>query len=186
MTEIKAPFPLVVEGPDGAGKTTLIRQLQEDFHWKLAPRFSTSTGGPLDDIYHRTMSNMSKPTYGIYDRHPVISEPIYALNLERPLDPGFMSIEYHRMRTRFFTGDPQMNIPGARLILCLPPKRVIRKNLRAEVQLAGVEGNIGGLIQSYKDIGHHISAGRWPGWAYLYDYTKPHAYELLKENLCQI
>ena len=175
----KMPFIIVVEGPDGAGKTTLIHHLTKDLGMERARRFSTSTGGPLDNIYELTVIDLNKPQQGkIYDRHPAISNAIYDRALDRPMDERFLSVNYQHLRAQFFA--------RARLVLCMPPTKVIRRNLKVERQLPGVDENINEVIEGYRRISDEIAWGNWPGWAYIYDYTKPNAYQLLKENLCQI
>jgi hypothetical protein len=76
---------LIIEGMDGSGKDTLINTLMAYKHWDKAPqlhdRASTSLGGPLprlDEWVIRDMEGMPSQRFSIYNRHPLISEPIYA------------------------------------------------------------------------------------------------------------
>lgn len=75
------PRPLVVEGPDGAGKSTLIQCLNREFPWSSVMH----TGGPktAEECYSMlaTTERISKEGFWIFDRVPQISERIYA-----PLD----------------------------------------------------------------------------------------------------
>ena len=67
---------IIVEGPDGAGKTTLIRQLQE--RWPdlaVAPRVVSKDAEAMVDLQEWVNINLSDgPQYKIFDRHRLISE----------------------------------------------------------------------------------------------------------------
>lgn len=74
------PKLIVVEGPDGAGKSTLVRKLAADLGWPVL-----HTGGPpatkadlLAKFENVERSLNAALTPGVLvDRHPAISEPIY-------------------------------------------------------------------------------------------------------------
>jgi hypothetical protein len=82
---------IVVEGPDGAGKTTLINDLTRDLN-----RTKFHTGGPKDRM-DLMMSMIHKIDLVkkdvIFDRVPYISDPIYCSIYDRKsvLTPEFIS-----------------------------------------------------------------------------------------------
>lgn len=154
---------IIVEGPDGAGKTTLVEELLAqvpDLH--RAPRFCTSTGGPMNNLRRAVERDLDLDYYisshRLYDRHPLISEPIYGLALRGRVDPTFVAkwVRYSISRMA----------PGSLVILCLPPLEVVKANLQAEDQLAGVVQNIEHIYRGYQQV-----ALMWPGHLVIYDYT---------------
>lgn len=75
---------IVLEGPDGAGKSTLSNHLAKHFMW-----MQVHTGGPIvtrDEIFERikTKELMTKE-FAIFDRIPMISELVYPLVAPREL-----------------------------------------------------------------------------------------------------
>lgn len=115
---------LILEGPDGSGKTTLQGILQEKFQLPAHPRFCTSDG-PQDDLARavfRDARELETQPLSIYDRHPFLSEFAYAT-----------AIPERFVRDDFLEGwvTPLLN-KVARLslvILCLPPFEVVNQNV---------------------------------------------------------
>ena len=83
---------IVVEGPDGGGKSTLIAAFKERFdllhnkapHGRTGMKFSGWTvqhsGGPaksVDEIEERTREYLTRDRV-LFDRHPCVSNPIYS------------------------------------------------------------------------------------------------------------
>lgn len=166
---------IIVEGPDGSGKTTLVNQLVIETKYKRAPRFSHSTGGPMEFLYEATITDMKaqRSERLIYDRYPSISEPIYATTLEgRTLDKRFHSPEYIQARQKFYT--------HAHLIICLPPFEVVKSMVQSSDQLEGVKEKIAELYGSY-DIFAATIERIFPGKLTVYDRTRDKLSELLKE-----
>lgn len=88
------PSIIVIEGPDGTGKSTLARHLSSLIGWEIL-----HSGGPekhLDEINERA-AMFSQLTNVIFDRHPCVSHPIYNAFRSIPqtrLDPAIISHFY--------------------------------------------------------------------------------------------
>lgn len=156
---------IILEGPDGAGKTTLLRNLD----LPQRPRFATSAGGPMNDLYARVYADFMQvfrndnrvPECGVYDRHSLISEYIYGQIMpDREVPPDFLwpSAKYMLEEIR----------KKALLVLALPPLHVVKENLHKEVQLPGLHEQIFRIYQAYQVF-------RVTGWPernlIVYDYT---------------
>jgi len=139
----------IVEGPDGAGKTTLISRLQDELQFEIMPRACTSEDG-VDPLTLRDWvdQDMSRQNHwgGFYDRYPLISEPIYGPLIRGSVAVGFNEVKWFSTRTMMLR---QRN-PA--IIYCLPPKEVVLHNIR----------------QNHKATTHHLSGVLTHGSA-LYD-----------------
>ncbi len=87
---------IVVEGPDNSGKSTLINFIAP----RLGMRVERSIGPPVSSAEWRdraaqclAMDNV------IFDRHPMISEPVYGVACRRGMD---FSREFPGMRAGFY------------------------------------------------------------------------------------
>ena len=73
---------IVLEGPDGAGKSTLAERLAYKFQWPIV-----HTGGPLanrEDYFTRVQDKKLRVARNtIFDRVPMISELVYCLVQDR-------------------------------------------------------------------------------------------------------
>jgi hypothetical protein len=151
---------LILEGPDGAGKTTLIQELQGHFpDMEVHPRFCTSKEGPIAQLAEAVFNDVrSKPTHFIYDRHPVVSEYIYSAAIpERRINPEFLSPAMGRVRLRV--------AHHSLMIWCIPPLSLVRANLDEE--MPGVHENIERIYDLYRM--HHLM---WPGKSVVFDYNQ--------------
>lgn len=115
---------IVVEGPDGAGKTTLIEALQERFDLPVAPRVVTKDTIAMVDLRQWVDHNLDEGfQHTIFDRHRLISEPIYGPVLRVEQEPGFNQLSWMAPRIRrFYDLEPI-------IIYCLPPLDVVRANV---------------------------------------------------------
>ena len=165
---------ILVEGVDGAGKTTLIQRLQYDFpQLKLHPRFAASLTGPLDNLATRVYEDQSELITGrwIYDRHPVISEYVYgqvipAREVAREfLSPAMFHV-YRRIVSESF------------VIWCHPPFDFIKQNVEAEEQMPGVVENLRKLYDAYA-----IQRVTWAGDSVSYDYSDDRSYLSVYEKV---
>lgn len=167
------PDHLLVEGPDGAGKTTLIGQLCRDFGYEVKPRFSTSQGGPLDNLQARVIRDLHENAPGVYDRHPFMSEVIYSTALGRKPQISLTHPVMQQQVRAFFRRTP--------VILCLPPLEVVQENVNADLsnQLSGVAEVTPKLWGLYRNYPMSLPILNFT----IYDYTQPEAYYRLREFL---
>lgn len=155
---------IIVEGPDGAGKTTFIQELQHHLPgMEIHPRFCTSRGGPVADLAEEVFRDVgTKPTHFIYDRHPVISEYIYSTAIPgRGIRDAFLGDTMGRIRNRV--------AHHSLTIWCLPPLLEVMRNVernRAD-EMPGVVDNIARIYEQYQM--HRLM---WPGRSVTYDYTQ--------------
>lgn len=117
---------IIVEGPDGAGKTTLIQQLSHAWGVPIAPRVVATDTSAMVDLCEWTEQNLNRGFHSdvLYDRHRLISDPIYqaAIPTKTPdmrlYRPGWLRSQYER----FMQCHPF-------IIMCLPPRTVVHANL---------------------------------------------------------
>jgi hypothetical protein len=152
---------IVVEGPDGSGKTNLVNDLVKHTGRPVHPRSTPSVGGPPPDLdlwVEREFARDKQP--GIYDRHSVISEPIYG-----PICRGFVP--------GAFSSPLWLNKQRARLanmsvvVFCLPPWSDVFANIMSGTHMAGVRENGYEIYMAYNAV-----YKAWPGAAVLHDYTR--------------
>jgi hypothetical protein len=133
---------IIIEGPDGAGKSTLISSLMLKYpRLKMAPRPCTSLGGPLagKELAWWLEEYGVMPGY-LYDRHQCISGPVYDAVLERPVDPQVQSV----LQSVFYD-----MLSSARVIYCRPPRAEIVRAISDNAQLDGVARKIHEIISTY-------------------------------------
>lgn len=151
---------IIIEGADGAGKTTLIHRLMEETGLPLHERHCTSEGGPKDNLYEwakQDVTTWHEQPMSIYDRHPLISEYIYGGLLRGGVDEDFLTVEAQELIER-------MN-REALVIFCIPPYEVLAQNTKVNEQMPGVKQNLENLYWAYRD--KHAS---WEGRKIFYDY----------------
>ena len=173
---------VIVEGPDGGGKTTLLQYLHTVTNLPIAPKFSSSLGGPKDNLaglvnrdmvgwwntqasdpHHRKEWNPAHTIASgsrLYDRYPLISEPIYGLHVRKDIQPEFLTPWYSVMWRELLEYDPLV-------IFCLPPFEAITTNVNPHRDMQGVWANMRRMYDQYT-----IQALQYPGSSMVYDYTK--------------
>lgn len=136
---------VIIEGPDGAGKTKLLHQLLNKYReYQIAPRACSSLGGPLSgegmiaylDLYGRLDGH-------IYDRHPAVSGAVYDAVLSRttPDNVGM------RLQGTF-----HWILENTKVIYCRPPMDVVVKAVHSKPQLDGVARNIYQIVDTYDSL----------------------------------
>lgn len=139
---------VVVEGCDGSGKTNLINELLYRLAIPQHPRFVQSTGGPPGDLDVRMMQDFNSPLYRnrphLYDRHPIISEPIYG-----PIVRGeAIGLFKHAGWVQQY----QKRLADvAVVVFCLPPFNVVAKNVDNPLvpQMVGVSVHLPLIYNAY-------------------------------------
>lgn len=144
---------IIVEGPDGSGKDTLIRNLKSFFPLHvLNQRASTSEGGPVENLEAWVMADLaSMPTKpaSIYNRHPLVSEYVYS-DL-RKINRGL------RLPTGKWIPDARrMAANNALLVICLPPFETVERQAWQGTHMPGVIENLPTIYSRY-------AAFAWPG-----------------------
>lgn len=141
---------IIVEGPDGGGKTGLITRLQERYlALELMPRACTSEDGPIDELAEWVEQDWLKARRGffIYDRHPLISELVYAPACNRLFSAKFDDPMW--LRGQLLTFRTTVNT----VIYCLPSLTTVIENARSNHgdtdHQARLLTNIVGIYQLY-------------------------------------
>jgi hypothetical protein len=118
---------IVVEGPDGAGKTTFIELLQAYTHLEVAPRVVSKDAEAMVDLQRWVHDNVTKGWQElIFDRHRLISEPIYGPALRDRLEPGFSDLSwFYAMLEAFYACKPVV-------VYCLPPFEEVWDNVMSD------------------------------------------------------
>lgn len=158
---------IIVEGPDGAGKTTLIKQLQAEFNIEVAPRVVTKNAEAMVDLKAWVEKNLTDGfQYQIFDRHRLISEFIYGPLLRKEQEPGFSDLTWAYMSlNRLY------NEVSPVIIYCLPPLETVRANIMADHENAVVANHVDAMYTAYV----HRAALDWvnnPGRVIVWDYTR--------------
>lgn len=168
---------IIVEGPDGAGKTTLVKRLQEQTGLSLHPRFVGSDGvGDRSEIFRKmqldTQSMIEMPVQ-IYDRHPLISEYVYG-----PACRGKLPVEWTTPQARLLRS---LVAERSLVVWCMPSLDTVRANLSAGRDMIGVDENIANIYASYQTIRQF-----WQGRSFTHDYEHMNATHGLIESFVDI
>lgn len=132
---------IIIEGPDGSGKSTLIEQLRKNSErYFLIVR---SAGYPRDDeTAYRYVLAMSRlkglmnPSHVVCDRYIPISESIY-----RPICRGD---EFRSTSSDFTHVDA--------VVYCRPAVDQIWRNMQVNPQMTGVSENWRKIVSAYDDL----------------------------------
>lgn len=167
---------IIVEGPDGAGKSTLVQHLSSALGLNVHPRASDSKTGPIDQLSdwvetHITWLRQSGEAT-ICDRHPVISEPIYGPLVRGECrkmfdDEGWLRHARESLRETTV------------VVWCMPSMDVVSANVAATFrdQMPGVLSHIRQVHQAYAR-----EYFRWRGVKRVYDYPN-NDYNCLTDEL---
>lgn len=137
---------IIIEGPDGGGKTTFIRKLAEITGYPIAPRVVTQRAEAMVDLKQWVEQNLAQGfQYTIYDRHRLISEPIYGSILRNRLEPGFDDLEWMTTQLSLFYG--QVN---PYIIYCIPSLDDVKYNIfNGEDDNTVVEAKVSNIYSAY-------------------------------------
>jgi hypothetical protein len=162
---------IVVEGPDGAGKSTLIKSLVEFTGLPVADRVVSKETEAMLDLQVWVDENLDTGFQDIiYDRYRLISEFIYGPVLRVEQQPGFTDPDWVlNSLAKFYELDPI-------IIYCLPPLDIIRVNLTGDEDNTRVVDHIDQLYTAYLQRAM-LDAIMRPTRTILYDYTDDGLYE---------
>lgn len=140
---------IIVEGPDGAGKSTFIKRLRDQSIF-----VTVALGGPTalpEEMRQvlglfRQLEKQACPI--VWDRHPLISEKIYSELLDRPC---------------LLPPEATLN-PSVLIVYCRPPDPIIWENVQSGRHLKGVRERVGAMVDLYDEAMKNIDHLR-------YDYT---------------
>jgi thymidylate kinase len=160
---------IVLEGPDGSGKTTLAEELCREFGLKYtrAPHLSSETG-PTDgdaivEWWERQLKLKKKDK--IYDRTFYISEPIYQMAQGK----RDLIVDNKRYDAGFFKFTNKVDL----LVFCLPPWETTRQTLSDDNRLA-LEGVDVHMLRKVHWL-YGVMASHWMEILFervsVYDYT---------------
>lgn len=120
---------IVVEGPDGSGKTQLVKSLQLMTGFPLTPKAVSPDQKAYVDMPNYIETHLAMG-FGkrLYDRFTLISGPIYGpLHGMRPPNDIYMDeIQGYIWKGRFY------NRVKPLIIYCLPPVDVVKANVERE------------------------------------------------------
>lgn len=146
---------IIIEGPDGAGKTTLARRLHQDLNEKgLEVGLNISTGDVPKDPVQKMMDAIQglfkwqhdpkhhRPV--IYDRL-IFSEFIYGPILRGNLVPGINA----QSLTAITKLIASQQVP---VIMCLPPFESVQAKVANSDQLEGVNDRIERIYNGYESL----------------------------------
>lgn len=164
---------IVVEGPDGAGKTTLIETLKYYLGLPVADRVVSKDTEAMVDLAEWVRTNVEsgfKPT--IFDRHRLISEFIYGPTLREEQQPKFTEqVWTSEMLFRFYSCRPI-------IIYCLPPIEIVRANIAEDATNRVVWDKIDAIYTAY--LQRAALDNIWyPMRTFIYDYTSDSSRELI-------
>jgi hypothetical protein len=164
---------VIIEGCDGSGKTTLIRDLLEKGQpYVLHARASDSLSGPVpnlaawvdNDLWKLESAEGKGLVPYIYDRYPLVSELLYGPirwhNRTGPLGQ-FPSREWIIKQQRRMAD-------LATLVICSPPYEEVERVMQAQGREAHMPGVFENRFRLWKGYEEFI----WPGTVVRYDRTR--------------
>lgn len=149
---------IIVEGMDGSGKDWLIRDLMDLTmgEFVIHERASTSLGGPVARVDQWVLDDLGKmesQPASIYNRHPLISEPIYAPI--RKVNPGLRG---HWRNLTWIKQNSRLVANHCVLVICHLPLPHIKEYLQqSEV------GHMPGVIEAAEYLHQAYSQFVWAG-----------------------
>lgn len=155
---------IIAEGPDGAGKTALVQYLSAKYDIPIAEKVVGEDTKPIEkDLKAWTETNLKKGLqWQLFDRHRLISEPIYGPCMGRSAHPGFDDIQWLTARMIDFTRVRPL------IIFCLPPFDSVKSNLTDDPRNIVISAFIEPIYASYvATAAGYVARGQ----AVLHDYT---------------
>jgi len=150
---------IVVEGPDGAGKSTLVKELCRDLGLLEGKRSTVDRNKLYETTRIDLYTSLSDEIRGdqpsrVWDRSPFFSELVYY-----PYTGGECRFSDWEKSFIFRT----IEAWGIPVILCLPDFETVKANVAKDKQMPKVEENIADIYETYTDM---------PYYTALWDYTR--------------
>lgn len=167
---------IILEGPDGAGKTTLCEKLQDEFGLVVGIR------GTKDrtQLYKYTVTDTFRAIRGCFEfgTPPVLWDRLYyselVYYLYRPVteDSESRLCQFNGPQRAFV--ERTIEAVQCPVILCLPPEEVVLANVLQEdrQEMEGIKENITKIYHRYEKLWLSLI---FPPQVTSYDYTKPDA-----------
>jgi len=154
---------LILEGPDGSGKTTLVRTLSDELNLEVAPIFAPSRRQMAKTGVRRRVWNglaaLLRGQMYLHDRL-YYSELIYGQILRETVDFTWEETQWIERSLDYF---------GVPVIVCLPPWEKVLEHLLDKPHISGVVEKDLLIYEAYATL-----ATRLPGMIRPYDYTSEH------------
>lgn len=171
---------VILEGPDGSGKTYLKEQILRDRpqfrpHVRAADSLAGPDLGTLSEWVINDTSSIATQRPSVYDRHPLVSEPIYG-PICRNSVPGMFNKDWWVRSMSFRVAQ------SALLVVCMPPLVDVATSLRHGGQhMDGVVENIDKIYAEYQRVW-----STWPGVLVRHDYTRTNAGLMTLANIDKV
>lgn len=176
---------IIVEGPDGAGKSTLIKTLVPWLNevlldeWSLAERVVGKDTKTSVNLRAWTDENLAKGFHTtVYDRHRLISDPIYSVAMGKNMEFGGL-YEFPWLLEAW----NQLVECEPLIIYCLPPYSLVQRNVISDPDNLVTSPFIGSIYHGYVAQISMLSS-LYDG-VLIYDYSERDSLEALLENLRQ-
>lgn len=156
---------IIIEGPDGAGKSTLVQYIEDEYGLTREPRAVSSEAESIVPIGEWIEAQL-RMGFGLrlYDRFALISSPHYAMLPNRTfVDPMFDMVWLRNMHHWFDRLDPVV-------IYCLPPMEVVKANVE---RMDNSGGKILPHIETIYILYHCYAARHYGTSCMVWDYTNP-------------
>lgn len=164
---------IVLEGPDGAGKTTLAENIRRHAGRRYFAMVRHSCR-PLTfrdaELFTAWIRGLNPKLDVVVDRHPLISEPIYG-----PILRGVDLLDCYSFEDRV----AQLEKRISKIVYCRPSVDTILRCVHAEPQLQWVIEKIDLLIMEYDNFFRQVEfSGRIP--VIRYDWEKDSVQSLIE------
>lgn len=135
---------LILEGPDGAGKSTLAKDIADCICIPIAPRVVSKETQALTDLKVWVEQDLQQGfRFMLFDRYRLISEPIYGPILRDTQQPGFKDFMwYSEQLANLYHIFPV-------IVYCLPPLEMVLQNIENDPDNTAVKEKIENLYTAY-------------------------------------